>query len=100
MNKYLAIKIDSNNFAPAGKFADIPSIVNAILPNILLLAGMILLTTFIYAGFKFLASGENMEEVAKAKTLFATSAAGIAIIFGSYFLVKIIGSLLNINIPF
>lgn len=100
MNKLLAVKIDETNFAPAANFKNIPDVISSLLPNIFLLAGIIFTVTFIYAGFKFLTAGDSAEDLAKIRNMLITSGVGMAIIFGSYFVVKIIGGILNINLPF
>lgn len=100
MKNLLAVKIDETTFAPAAKFKNIPDIISALLPNVFLIAGIIFTVVFIYAGFRFLKGGGNSEELGKTRTMLVTSGAGMAIIFASYFVIKIIGSLLKITIPF
>jgi hypothetical protein len=100
MKNLLAVKIDGTNFEPANNFTNIPSVVSKLLPNVFLLAGIIFTCIFIYAGFKFLNAGDSPDELSKIRNMLLTSGVGMAIIFGSYFIMKIIGSLLNIALPF
>ena len=101
MRTLLAVKIDGNTFAPAAKFQNIPNVISALLPNVFLLAGIICMGIFIYAGFKFMMSKDvSAEEIGKIRTLIVTAGVGMGVIFGSYFIMKIIGTLLNITLPF
>jgi len=88
-----------DNFAPAKNFSDLSSIINLFVKNLFLIAGIIFFVIFLIAGFKILRGGENAEELKKIQAIFVSSAAGMIIIFGSYFAVLVITNLLNISTP-
>ncbi len=99
INEVRAIDI-STDFAPATKFNNLSTIINLLVSNLFTIAGIIFFIVFIYAGFKLLKGGENSEEIKKIQMLFFSSIVGMVIIFASYFIVRIIFKLFNLeNMP-
>lgn len=93
-----AFEINPTNFAPA-IFSNLGSILNLIIPLLLAGAGLLFMVMFIFAGFQYISGGGNAEKLKKATDNLKNSAFGLVIIIISYFLVKLISSVLNINTP-
>ncbi len=51
----------------------------------------------VYAGFMYMESSGNSEKLKKAHALLTFSLIGFGIVIASYVIVKLIGSILNIN---
>ncbi len=93
-----ALTIDSSNFAPA-QFTSLAMILNVIIPNIILVAGVLLFLMLIYMGFQYMSSDGNPDKLKKVKATLNMSLIGFGIILASYLLVKLIASLLGIGGP-
>jgi hypothetical protein len=78
----------------------IGGIISTLLQNVYVLAGIILLILLIIGGFGFImgAGGDNPEQAKKGKQAITAALTGFAIIFASYWLIKIIEILTGINI--
>jgi hypothetical protein len=84
-------------FKPAQTFNSIGSLLNIIVPNLFLGAGFILFVGIIITGLKFLTGGPNPENMKKTKAGLTYAIVGFAIIIFSYLLIKLLGTILNIN---
>lgn len=87
----------SQNFAPA-RFATIATLLNIVLPLLTTGAGMIFLVMALYGAFNLLTHGDNPEAVKKAYGIITYAALGLLIVIGSFIAVRIIGSMLKVNI--
>lgn len=74
--------------------------ISKILPNVYVLASLILFFLLIGGGFKVIVSAgqENPEEVAKGKKAIGAAIAGFIIIFASYWIMEIIEVLTGLDI--
>lgn len=57
---------------------------------ILGIVGSLALLMFIYGGFMFLISAGSSEKIGKAKTILVAAVVGLAIVFGSYLIIKFV----------
>ena len=72
-------------------------LVNLLVRNIFLLAGIILFLLIIFAGYKLIMGGkQGMEE---AKKIATSAVAGFLIMFSAYWIVQLITLLTGVNIP-
>jgi len=87
-------------FQPASKFGSLASILNVIIPNVFLLAGVILLVLLIAGGLMVVvgAGTGSPEQTGKGAKAITYAIAGFAIIFVSYWLVKIIEKVTGVPI--
>lgn len=85
---------------PAPGFESIGEIISNILPNIYILAGVILFILLIVGGFGFImgAGQENPERVKKGKQAITAALIGFAIIFFSYWIIRVIEIVTGIQI--
>ena len=73
-----------------GDIYDTPaSLVNLLIRNLFVIAGIILFITILWAGFKFIQSGAKGKD--EAKTIITVAITGFIIMFAAYWIVQIIG---------
>lgn len=79
-------------FEPAKKFGTLASLLNVIIPNIFLLAGVILFFLLIVGGFGVIAGAGSGDpgQTEKGKKAVTYALLGFAIIFLSWWVVKIV----------
>ena len=72
-------------------FPDLATLINVLLPNVYVLAGLILLILLILGGLTFiLNAGKKPEEMARGSQALTAALIGFVIIFISYWIVNII----------
>ena len=86
-------------FPVANKFGDFASILNVVIPNLLLIALFILFIMLVYAGFQYITSGGNPENLKKVSETFKYMGIGIIVVLLSYFLVKLLGTIFLSSSP-
>ena len=88
-------------FGPAKSgFTSVGNLINVILPNLLTLAGIIGFIGVVIAGIRVIqhaGEGES-DKTAKDKSAFTTAVIGLIIVFGAYFLIQIVNTLIGYNI--
>ena len=80
------------------KDASLGDIVSALLPYILVIAGLILFGILIMGGFGLLTSGGDPEKVKKSQGQITSALVGFLIIFLSYWLMRILETVFNLNL--
>jgi len=96
-----AIEINPTTFSPA-KINTVASLMRIILPLIMTAVAIFFLIILLQAAFKILTAGDNKETVAKAQKTISFAVLGLIVVVISFFLVRIIGTILQINslLPF
>jgi len=79
-------------------FPDLGTLVSTILPNILMIAGVILFFLIIAGGFMVVSSAGNAEKTDKGKQAITGAIIGFVIIFASYWIIQIIEIITGVNI--
>ena len=82
----------------AEHFSSPADLLNAIIPNILLLSSIILLFILFFGGFTFISSGGNAEQAEKGKQAITGAIIGFVVIFASFWIIQIIQIITGINI--
>ncbi len=78
---------------------DTPAVlINLIVRNLFVIAGIILFIMIIFAGFKFIGGASKGQE--EAKNILTIATAGFLIMFAAYWIVKIVGIVIGQNIIF
>ena len=72
-------------------------IVNLLISNLFIIAGIILFLMIIVAGFKFISGGKKGAE--DAKNIVQTALIGFIVMFAAYWIIQIVALLTGINIP-
>lgn len=87
----------ADQFGPAQSFPTVGNLVNVVVRNILTIAGIIALVAIVIAGFNIIVGAGKMEgeRAAKGGAAFTAAVVGIIIIFGAYFIVQIIETILG-----
>ena len=93
-----AINIGENNFPPA-KISNLGKILNVILPLLQIGAALLFLVMLFRAAFTWITAGDKAENIAKAQKMMVFAVIGLLIVAFSFLFVKIIGYMLNINLP-
>lgn len=91
-----AIEINQDNFAPA-KFTTIASLLNVILPTVILVVAILVLLYMLYGAFLWITGGDNAEQIKKAHNSITFAAIGFAIVVLSFIIVKVVSYILNIQ---
>ena len=84
-------------FKFSGEQGDIGSIVSSLLNYLFPLAGILLLLYLIYGGFSLMTSGGDPKAAQGAKSKITNAFIGFLIIFVSYWIVQILGTILGIE---
>jgi len=85
------------SFKFSGNQGDIGSIVSSFLNYLFPLAGILLLLYLIFGGFSLMTSGGDPKAVQAAKSKITNALIGFIIVFTSYWLVQILGTILGIE---
>lgn len=93
-----AIEINPINFAPA-RINNLATILNIILPLLQIGGALLFLIMLLRASFIWLTAGDKPDNISKAKKMMFFAVIGLFIIVFSFIFVKVIGYILNINMP-
>lgn len=86
-------------FPPAAYFTDIGSLLNIIIPALVMIAALIFLAMLIFASFKILTSAGDPDKVAEGRNTATFAVIGLVIIAVSFLVVRVIGYVLGIDLP-
>lgn len=79
------------------RFFTVGGVINAVIPSLLTLAGLLLLLYLIYGGFSLMMSRGDPKAMEAAKGKITNAAIGFAIVFTAYWLVQLLGQILGIQ---
>lgn len=92
--------VNSTNF-PAARFFDLSTLLNIIIPNLVIFAAILFIGMLAYGGFMFMKSTGKAEDLKKAQQVIIYAIAGLLIVLSSFLLVKLIASIFDIQqLPF
>ena len=106
MNKLLAQGVDIGQaFQLGGEgigtksgYESVGSFLSGILPNVYIIAGLILFFLILMGGYGLLAAGDDPEKLKQSSKTFTAAIGGFLIIFVSYWIIQIIEVLTGIAI--
>jgi hypothetical protein len=81
-----------------GFSTSITTFISSILPNIYVLAGIILLAYLVFGGFMYITAAGNNEQMQKGQQALTNAIIGFLIIFASYWIIQIIQVITGIPI--
>jgi len=90
--------INPTTFAPA-KFANVSIFVNLLFPLIIIGAAVIFLVMLLLGAFSWITGAGTPENMKKVQGTFTFAVLGLVIVLISYLAVKLIASLLKIQLP-
>lgn len=100
MNAY-AINLDDPAQNPVARFANFASLLNILLPLALGVGALLFLAMMIIGGWTLLNGRGDPAAVKKAQAYFTYGIAGLVIMLGSVFIVRLIAQILSIGpLPF
>jgi hypothetical protein len=104
MNKTLAFRISTEFMLGdrplTTRFGSLGTLISILLPNLYILAGIILFILLLFGGFGFImgTGGGNPEQANKGKQAVTAALLGFGLIFASYWVIQIIQWITGINI--
>lgn len=81
-----------------GGYSSIGAFISSLLPNAFVVAGLILFFLILFAGFTMIMAGGDSEKLSQGKKTLTAALAGFALIFASYWIIKIIEVITGIKI--
>jgi len=93
-----AYKLGSEGIGEKPGYSSIGELISKILPNIFVVAGLLLFIFALAGGFVIITSGGSSEKNKQGTGLITAAVIGFVLIFGSYWLIQIIQHLTGINI--
>ena len=93
-----ALDISDPSVNPVSKFKSFASILNLVIPLLLIGAALIFFAMLLLGAYTIITAGGNPENIQKAQKIFKNSIIGLSIVLASYLVVKLIEIVLNINI--
>ncbi len=88
--------VNETNFGPA-RFANIASLINIIIPFLLIALAVIFLVMLLLGAFTWITSGGTPENLKKAQKIFTFAVMGLVIVLLSFAAVRIINLLLGLD---
>lgn len=84
----------------AAGYSSLGKLISAILPNVYIIAGIILFILLIGGGFMFIvgAGSDNPEQAKKGRQAITAALAGFGVIFASYWIIQIIETVTGVKI--
>ncbi|MFH1244820.1 MAG: hypothetical protein V1487_04605 [bacterium] len=77
--------------APAtSEYSSAGKLVNNILPNVYIVAGLVIFFMIIFGGFTIIASAGNTEKTAEGSKIITSAIMGLLVLFASYWIIQII----------
>jgi hypothetical protein len=100
LNMFVVNIGDPNIYKPAEKFNSISDLVNVILPNVYMLAGVGLFILLLFGGFGVImgAGNDDPKQSAQGRQAITMAVIGFLVIFASYWIIGIIETLTGTNI--
>jgi len=93
-----AFKIGSEGIGIKTGYGSIGELLSALLPNVYIIAGLILFFLILLGGYGLLASGSDPEKLKQSSKAVTAALAGFLIIFVSYWIIQIIELITGIDI--
>lgn len=100
VKKAYADVVIGDNFSPAKDFPTIGSLINVLLRNVLTIAGVIAFVIVVIAGLNVIshAGSGDAQQLEKDQKAFTGAIVGLVLIFGAFFIIQLISTILGYNI--
>lgn len=98
MPKQLAYDIDPAAIGLPSSFTDLGGIITAFLPAFVTLAGMATFAYLLFGGFRYLTAGGDEKAVGEAMKMITNAVIGLIIVFGAWWGIRILETILGIHI--
>ncbi len=91
--------INASTF-PVAQYSNIGVLMNIIGPVLVTGAALIFGVMLLYGAYTFLTAGSNSENLTKGKQIFVWAGIGLIVVVSATLMVRIIGTILNVNTVF
>lgn len=96
---YAEVNFGDKTVNPIAKFDSVTTLVNLILPIMMIGGGLITLAMLLLGAYRYLTSEGNPEKISKAQSVIIYAIIGLFLVVASFILTKIIGYVLKVNMP-
>lgn len=97
--KAYAVTIGPDIFTPAKNFNTFAALINTIIPNVLIISGIVFLIMLISAGYQLIIAGQvDPQKWEKTRQTLTNAVIGLIIIVIAYWIVRIIQTVTGVNI--
>lgn len=86
----LGDKLLFQNTSAGSTYNNAGDLINAILPNVYVAAGLVIFFMFVLGGFKVVSSASDSHKMEEGKKTITFAIIGLLVIFGSYWIIQII----------
>jgi len=80
------------------EYSTFNTLLNNILPNVYLVAGLIIFVMIVFGGFTILSNSGNQEKIAEGGKTITSAIIGLLVLFASYWIIQIIQVVTGIQI--
>lgn len=93
-----AFKIGNEGIGTKAGYGSIGAFVSAILPNVYIIAGILLFFLFIFGGFSIITSAGDPEKSKQGQQALTSAVIGFVLVFASYWIIQIIEVLTGLKL--
>jgi hypothetical protein len=93
------VDFGNKDINPIAKYSSIGSFTDVIIPLMMIAGGLISLIMLLLGAYKYLTSEGNPEKISKAQSTIIYAIIGLFLIVASFILTKVIGWVLQVNMP-
>lgn len=97
---YAKVRIDQTTVNPIAKFNSLGSVLNLVLPTVMIVAALLFLAILLYGAFTYVTSSGEQDKVQKARKTITYSVLGLVLILFSYLIVSLVGLVIGTGLPF
>ena len=94
-----ALDISDKTVNPLAKIGDIGTLLNLLIPILMVMAGLVFFSMMLMGAFGFLTSEGNPDKLKKAQGTFFSAIFGLLIVIAAYLIVKLLGYFFKIDLP-
>lgn len=82
----------------ASEYTGVNTLLNNIVPNIYIAAGIVIFFMILFGGFSIMTGGSDSHKIDEGKKVITSAIIGLLVLFGSYWIIQIIQVLTGIPI--
>jgi hypothetical protein len=96
---YADVDFGNRDINPIAKFRTIGSFTDIVIPAFMIVGGLVSLTMLLLGAYKYLTSEGKPEQISKAQSTIIYAVIGLFLIVASFILTKVVGWVLQVNMP-
>ncbi len=86
------------NSTATSTYPNASKLINAILPNVYVAAGLVIFFMIVFGGFTIVANAGNSEKTKEGSKIITSALVGLLVLFGSYWIIQIIQVVTGVQI--